>query len=367
MTTQDNFDAAMPTQDQRDIVRPSTELGTPSLTIVQVSRSPSLPSGSPFWDQMDLISPPSSPSPSRVPKSTMDLDRYVQRGFSEDLALPPRQIEKPFRFLDLPAELRIMVFGFAFEQTHWSSFDCPPWSYNGDYNVNLYPTAAYLSRTKWQWRPPPLSEVNKQLRQETLSMYYGMHDFVWYWDVENVVRYVYDSKPKEFIQCLENRLNFLESHGIRMKSITFLDPKTEEWGAWSIMPLIEAVRTFAPLQRSLSLTGKAHRVLDGINFVQSSLLTRRVFDFAGSLSPEILEDEELIDRELRRFLGDDRKGRRILRNIVNWEWRDRRGRQERRRMNKERKQKRNAIEGEERWGGVLRGRPARDESGTGSE
>ncbi|KAG9977828.1 hypothetical protein KCU78_g22234, partial [Aureobasidium melanogenum] len=91
-------------------MHPSEELGSPSLALsIEVLRSSSLLNDEIIsWDDMSL---PSSPSPKvRVPDTNMDLNRYAKRGFSEDLALPPRQIEKPFRFLDLPAEIRNMIY-----------------------------------------------------------------------------------------------------------------------------------------------------------------------------------------------------------------------------------------------------------------
>ncbi|KAK6008494.1 hypothetical protein QM012_000397 [Aureobasidium pullulans] len=105
---------------------PSVKFGSSSPALdVQVPRSPSLPgSGTPLWDNMSL---PSSPSPkAHVPDSNMDLDRYAKRGFSEDLALPPRQIEKPFRFLDLSAEIRNMVYEFTFDRAFVSP--CYGWN-----------------------------------------------------------------------------------------------------------------------------------------------------------------------------------------------------------------------------------------------
>ncbi|TIA18620.1 hypothetical protein D6C81_05031 [Aureobasidium pullulans] len=354
MTTQDNSNIVMPTQDQRDIVRPSTELGTPSLTIVQVSRSPSLPSGSPFWDQMDLISPPSSPSPSRVPESTMDLDRYVQRGFSEDLALPPRQIEKPFRFLDLPAEIRHMIYRLTFREpraVRLKPFECNCIRCSCGHRYRRD-----LRKMIRQWSPPRLALVSKRLWQETVSLYYAVTDFKWYWDPLSVFVRSEKSSLVESIGFLQRALDFASKHDIQIKGITVCSPDHCTGYDQFVENLVHSVQVLAPLQQSLEKTGKAHPNLREIAFSEDNSLACRIFDFAGSLKSYELINEEQLDLVMRDFLHQDPEGAGMICAIEDTErWVDGFERYLRREKKKEQREA-NKAKGPERWNSVLRGR-----------
>ncbi|KAI4718470.1 hypothetical protein E4T48_05345 [Aureobasidium sp. EXF-10727] len=326
--------ASPPTPYVQDTELGSTELGSPSLALnVEVPRSSPLPgSGTPLWDSMSL---PSSPSlRARVPDSTMDLNRWSKRGFSEDLALPPRQIEKPFRFLDLPAEIRNMVYELNI--TRPRSSPCRDWDCNCRWNCYRYRNDGcyvYMRLMRRQCWLPSIASVNKCVRVEFMSLYYATTDFIWYWDPLKVLCEAGDFPLGQSVKFFARFLDLATTNGLQIRSITVCSPL--ECQCPTVHP---AVREF--------------------KFEDESLFARRLFDFSGSLRQSVLRHHKSLSRALRIFLNADPKGWDMLMFIKeveaqNW-WSDILDRREK----KEEMRVQNTAKGLERWTGVLRSRPA---------
>ncbi|KAH0354094.1 hypothetical protein KCU81_g1209, partial [Aureobasidium melanogenum] len=352
-------------------MQPTEELGPPSPAVsIEVPRSPSLPGdGTPLWDNMSL---PSGPSPKvSVPDSNMDLERWAKRGFSEDLALPPRQIEKPFRFLDLPAEIRNMIYELLYYKKprvrscdtvyHYCHWDCT--CHN------------YLSTMKRQWRFPPIASVNRRTRQESVSLYCAITDFDWYWDPSMIES---NHLPlAELLKFLQTVFDFAARHSLEIKSIVVRSPYECHPGTFALDFIEEAVRFLAPLRKSLDQTGRVHPSLREFKLTRASPLARRLFKFAGSLQQHELEDREEMRFELRYFLYDDPDGSELITHIdkieedhkwvENW-LRNKKIREDRAANKKKGPERWNGVlrsrsakaEGPERWNGVLRNRLTKD-------
>ncbi|THW75556.1 hypothetical protein D6D19_03937 [Aureobasidium pullulans] len=360
MTTQDNFGIAMPTQDQRDIVRLSSETCSPpptrgsSLNSIPIRGplehpSPSLPPSSPFWDQML----PSSPSPKPHPDVSMNLDRFVERGFSEDLALPPRQIEKPFRFLYLPAEIRNMIYQLVFDENRTELLGeggCHCGWCDDDV------CHGYIRLMKSQWRPPQLGFVSKRLRQETMSLYYAVTDFYWYWDPLRVFCECGRHSLLGSIGFLSDALDFITSHHLQIRSITLRGPNPCYRPSYSLAAIVNFVHLLATLWRLADQTGKGHVTLREIKFAKTDSMTRRLSDLAVSLEPWELDDDRHLTLEVRLFLHHDHEGFKIISVIEDMEDDEVYFYRELAKKDRKRLRDENKAKGPERWGGVLRNR-----------
>ncbi|KAH0362483.1 hypothetical protein KCU65_g7987, partial [Aureobasidium melanogenum] len=339
-------------------MRPSEELGSPSLALnIEVSRSPSqVGDWTPLWENMSL---PSSPSP-KVSESNMDLNRYAKRGFSEDLALPPRQIEKPFRFLDLPAEIRNMIYELTFDQylgAPYCDWYCRCPSYGCCYRHDG--CRVYLNAMKRQCRLPSIASVNKCLRVEFVSLYYATTEFTWYWDPLKVYCDVEDFPLAEAIDFFTHVLDFATNNGIQIKGITVCSPRHCQGYAYSLQPIAKSVRFLARLRKSLSQTGKVHPMVREFKFEDTTSLASRLFNFSGSLKPSVLRHHQSLSRELRYFLRADSDGRGMLWCIEDIEAQEWEYNLAKRRERKEEARADNKAKGLARWTGVLRSRSAK--------
>lgn len=330
---------------------PSEELGSPSLGLnIEVPRSHSKPgNGTPLWDNMSL---PSSLSPKApIPEATMDLDRWAKRGFSEDLSLPPRQIEKPFRFMDLPAEIRNMIYKFLYydkpsvrpcdQDYHWCSWNCT--------------CHRYLRTMKRQWRLPPIASVNRGTRREAMSLYCAITDFDWYWDPSSIDSD--DFTLAESLKFLQEVFDFAASHNLEIKSIVVKSPHECHVGRTNLKYIDEAVRFLAPLRKSLNRTGRVHPLLREFKLTRATALVRRLFKFAGSLEQHKLEDDVELRSELRYFLYHDPHGFKLISSIDELEETYRDFMRYLRRKKSKEDRAANKARGPERWNGVLRSRP----------
>ncbi|THW83700.1 hypothetical protein D6D18_08040 [Aureobasidium pullulans] len=364
MTIQDNFDIAMPTQDQRDTVRLSSEPCSPpptrgsSLNSIPYRgplehQSPSLPPSSPFWDQML----PSSPSPKPHSDVSMNLDRFVERGFSEDLALPPRQIEKPFRLLNLPAEIRNMIYQLVFDGNRTELLgegDCHCGWCDDDV------CHGYMRLMKSQWHPPQLGFVSKRLRQETMSLYYAVTDFYWYWDPLRVFCECGHHSLQRSIGFMSDALEFVTSHHLQIRSITLRGPNPCYEPSYRLADIVDSVRLLARLWRLSDQTGKAHLTLREIKFAKKDSMTRRLFDLAASLEPFELEDDKLLNLEIRLFLQHDDEGFELISIIEDLEENEIRYQRLLAKNYRKKLRDENKAKGPERWSGVLRNRRSRE-------
>ncbi|KAI5203876.1 hypothetical protein E4T39_03939 [Aureobasidium subglaciale] len=361
MATKQKFDLVLLRQMQQKLMRPSSELGSPvSSRIIQVLQSSPVPdtplpdNDSLFWDSMSL---PSSPSPKRKSEPTANLDRWSSRGFSEDVGLPPRQIEKLFKSLDLPPEIRNMIYVEALGCfSHY-------WYFDHQCSDDCY--CLVISPRMWwilQWRPPPLAMASKQLRQESMPLYYAHNDFVVRWDPESPCDQFGNNTLKASVTILKNGLDFLETHNLWLRSITICDNDySGYWGPWSIKELLPSVRMLAPLRRAVNSTGRPHPALGCIKSDGMSTVGKRIFELAGKLRPEVLGSTRRLEERVRRYLHRRVDTRPFLYAIEEREEENRgqglcarAGRKEDRRLQ-------NIVKGEERWSGVLRSRPAKEE------
>ncbi|KAH0342499.1 hypothetical protein KCU83_g9281, partial [Aureobasidium melanogenum] len=341
---------------------PSEELGSPSLALsIEVPRSPSLPgNGTPLWDNMSL---PSSPSPKvPVPDFNMDLDRWAKRGFSEDLTLPPRQIEKPFRFLDLPLEIRNIVYELTFNDLPTLSCDGFACHCHRRPCFASHPCQSYIQTMKHQYQLPSVASVNKCIRLEVITHYYETTVFDWYWDPLKVRCGSRPHRLSSAIKLLVHTLKFARANGVQIKSIIVRSPCNCHKPTESLKGIAASVRFFASLQKSL--TSRVHPAVREFKFADESSLARRIFDFAGSLVSPELEDDELQESTLRQFLWDDVEGRPVIGFIEELEdeieAQDRWFAEQARRQKKVTERAQNKAKGPERWGGVLRSRPGQD-------
>ncbi|CAD0086863.1 unnamed protein product [Aureobasidium vineae] len=342
-------------------MRGSTELGSPSLALnVEVLRSPSLPdSGTPLWDSMSL---PSSPSlRARVPDSTMDLNRWSKRGFSEDLALPPRQIEKPFRFLDLPAEIRNMIYELTFDRIDvslcrnrnlWNCSCC--WGCSCPWN---HCCRAHLGFLKRQYQLSPIASVSKSIRTEAMSLYFATTDFTWYWDPLRVRCHYNNHGLPTATKFLADVMEFAATNGVQIKSVTVRSLCNCHNPTQYLAKIASSVRFLAPLRKSLDLTGRVHPALREFKFAEENSLARRIFNFAGSLESPNLKKMMMTNSQLRLFLRADPDGSELIRAI---EIQERVNACEAQRQKKEATRRQNQAKGLERWNGVLRSRSATD-------
>ncbi|KAG9519928.1 hypothetical protein KCV07_g4524, partial [Aureobasidium melanogenum] len=307
---------------------PSEELGSPSLALsIEVPRSPSLPrGGTPLWDSMSL---PSSPSPKvPVPDSNMDLDRWAERGFSEDLALPPRQIVKPLRFLDLPVEVRIMIYKLTFTK-------------NVSNAVKL--GAMHI------------------LRHKGASVNFPWLHFDWYWDPLSV-SCGGGNRLKESLKFLAYILELAATNAVHIRSITVRSPRTCNRPEDNLENTVESVRFLAPLRKSLEQIGRVHLAVREFKFEDENSLARRVFDFAGSLSSFDLKSKKTIDQKLRLFLHKDRVGAGMIKLIMEMEEEARFWAREARWEKQKKARVENKAKGAERWNTVLRNRVAKGQT-----
>ncbi|KAG9556320.1 hypothetical protein KCU71_g13292, partial [Aureobasidium melanogenum] len=338
---------------------PSEELGSPSLALsIEVPRSPSLPrGGTPPWDNMSL---PSSPSlRARVPESTMNLNRYAKRGFSEDLALPPRQIEKPFRFLDLPAEIRNMIYELTI--TRRRVMPCNDWDCHCKWDCHRYSDYGchlFMQAMKHQCRLSPLASVSRCLRAEFMSLYYATTDFAWYWDPLKTGCEISELPLADSISFLQHLLDFATINGVHIKSITLCSPHDYyRWG-YDLEDIADSLRFLAPLRKALAQNGRVHPMLREFKFENEASFPRRLFDFSGSLGSLALKNKKSMDQELRLFLHGDPDAKDMIRYIESWEEEERYYARESRWRKKMQTRNENKVKGDERWGGVLRSRPA---------
>ncbi|KAG9582801.1 hypothetical protein KCU77_g11681, partial [Aureobasidium melanogenum] len=336
-------------------MHPSEELGSPSLALsIEVLRSSSLLNDEIIsWDDMSL---PSSPSPKvRVPDTNMDLNRYAKRGFSEDLALPPRQIEKPFRFLDLPAEIRNMIYELTFTRIP-ITFGCGLLC-SCHYECTHH---AYKAVMKRQLRLPSIALVNKCIRQETMSLYFATTDFIWFWDPLRVFSKRGCLYLTYSIKVLADILDFATANGVQIKSITVCSPHKCHFPDYIFHDVAESVRFLAPLRRSLDLVGRVHPMLREFKFEDEDSFIRRLFDFSGSFEPLVLESYLALKWRLRLFLRADPVRVELLDKVEDYEADSWCWETEIRREKKEGTRVRNKIKGLKRWTGVLRSRSSKD-------
>ncbi|KAI5204933.1 hypothetical protein AUEXF2481DRAFT_29425 [Aureobasidium subglaciale EXF-2481] len=362
MATEQKSDSVLDGRKQQNKMRPSSELGSPMPTrgssqiikILQSSPVPDTPlpdSGSPLWDSMSL---PSSPSPKRKPEPSANLDRWSSRGFSEDVGLPPRQIEKPFRFLDLPPELRNMIYGYAFSKC---TPRCDDWECSCCWRPP--PSGCSCESSPNQFSLPPIVFVNKHIRLESLSLYYSTNDFRWFWDpLKMYCEYGYSHAARS-VQVFEVVLNFLSTNAIQLRSCTICSPQHHHGPTRNMESIIDSVRFLAPLWKNVTQIGKAHPMIREFKFADKSTLAYRIFAFAGSLETSELESEKLLDARLRVFLKGDEDAANLVASIEYSEyetkWYEQRGRRRKKSFQREE----NRSKGEERWTGVLRSRIAK--------
>ncbi|KAG9689636.1 hypothetical protein KCU95_g16968, partial [Aureobasidium melanogenum] len=316
---------------------PSEEIGSPSLALrIEVPRSPSLPgNGTPLWDSMSL---PSSPSlRARVPDSSR------------------ARVEPLFRFLDLPAEIRNMIYEFSFSSypISWSADSLCACEYDFAHH-------AYLGVMKRQFKPPSITSVNKLIREEAMCLYYGTTNFRWYWDPLRVNSEGGRLFLPDSIGVLARLLDFAAINGVLIKSITVCSPHDCHWPDYVWKDFTMSVRFLAPLRRSIDRIGRAHPMLRELKFEDEDSFTRRLFDLSGTLKPSVLKHHHSLKRQLRLFLRDDPDGADMLGAIEdveseNW-WYALEARWER----KEQRRIQNKAKGLERWTGVLRSRPSKE-------
>lgn len=294
----------------------------------------------------------------------MDLDRYVQRGFSEDLALPPRQIEKPFRFLDLPAEIRNMIYQLVFDDDRTELLgegNCQCGWCDGDV------CHGYMHFMKSQWHPPQLGFVSKRLRQETMSLYYAVTDFYWYWDPFRVFCGCGRHSTLGSSGFMSNALDFITSHQLQIRSITLLGPSPYYRcyePSHCLREIVDFVRLLSRLWRLADQTGKGYLTLREIKFAKKDSMTRRLSDLAVSLEQFELEDDKHLNLEIRLFLHHDDEGFELISTIEDVEEDEIRYQRLIAKNYRKRLRDENKAKGPERWSGVLRNRRSREADNT---
>jgi hypothetical protein len=348
MTSPSQQDVLLPpcTPSQSSIKRPSSELGSPSLsltvplddTTLNTTLSPSLQ----YDDDSDDMSIPSSP---------LSMERLTKRRLSKQPALLSRQKERPFRFLDLPPEIRNMIYFKTFFNHEVAAFvrSCDYWT--EDFNVLPY--------MEMSWRPPVLATVNKLLRKEALSLYYSTTELIWYWDPLRA-RNDYDGfNLYNSVALLGKLLQFVARHDIRIKGILVCSPDFQSWPALGVVEILDSVRLLGPIRRALDGDGR-HALLGQISF-RYNRVAQTIFELAGSLDASMLQlrNKKLLDSKVRSFLRTNHHTTGMLRVIEDMEAQDYYDQLGARRERKEERRQENIKKGGERWDGVLRGRAAK--------
>ncbi|KAI5271251.1 hypothetical protein E4T47_05364 [Aureobasidium subglaciale] len=401
MATEQKSDFDLSGQEQQNKMRPSSELGSPlptrgsSLQSVPLQfvdsghRSPSLPSsskdrplqftlpersrgsslqhvplhgplegdqsppGSAFWDHLWM---PSSPSPQPKQQPIMNLDRFSARGFSEDVGLPPRQIEKPFRFLHLPPEIRNMIYRSLYRKKR----KVKRCNYNQDHDCYWDCFChAYLRTMKRQWRIPQIAQVSKQTRQEVVSLYCAITSFDWYWDPERLQSENF-SLASAF-QFLGQAFDFAVKYSCQIKNFTVNSVDPYFGSTFCIEDIVESVQFLAPLRKSQNEIGRVHPALCEFRFKDEATLARRLFDFSGTLASFELGNEHVLISRVRSFLVGDPVGEELISDIDKAEESRRLFGLYLKKMERQVKREANKSKGPERWGGVLRSRPTKED------
>ncbi|TIA36164.1 hypothetical protein D6C78_05623 [Aureobasidium pullulans] len=239
-----------------------------------------------------------------VPSSQQYCDnmRSSSKLYSTTIAPPLSQSEQPFRFLDLPPEIRNMIYQFSFKVPRVVE-DSHNWKCKCFFTAECND---YRKAMQLQWSSPLFAAVNKSIRQEVISLYYATKDLNWHWNPMSVL-----CEPDEYpltrsLRYLDYALDFVASQNTQVKSITIESSKT----SWdnptdTMVDITNSVRFLAPFSRNLKETGRAHSALHKIHFADESSLAYRLFDHAGSIAPSVLNDETELDKTMRAWLSKD--------------------------------------------------------------
>ncbi|THX85850.1 hypothetical protein D6D04_01685 [Aureobasidium pullulans] len=205
--------------------------------------------------------------------------RSSSKLYSTAIAPPLSQSEQPFRFLDLPPEIRNMIYQFSFKVPRVVE-DSHNWKCKCFFTAECND---YRKAMQLQWSSPLFAAVNKSIRQEVISLYYVTKDLNWHWNPMSVL-----CEPDEYPLTRS------------LRSKTSWDNPTD-----TMVDITNSVRFLAPFSRNLKETGRAHSALHKIHFADESSLAYRLFDHAGSIAPSVLNDETELDKTMRAWLSKD--------------------------------------------------------------
>ena len=140
---------------------------------------------------------------------------------------------EPFRFLDLPREIRDMIIKLQVE-------DC----WGGKWRTRRVLKVSYLNITRLSTGEPDLAFVSRQLRDESLDMFYSGNQFqlhVKNLNFEPIFKWLSDIGPTR-------------SHTIAGLTI-FLDGKDSKQGWWNAQRYVEAKETLLSPDAKVSFRG----------------------------------------------------------------------------------------------------------------